>query len=124
MFLPLSHPQYPTRLTNTFQAVQTRINTVAERGSNIEKKLALHLGGYQKRQKMLRQKVTDAAEALGSASCSLDAFRTLQIGEEAAVASRLEGLRGEVGFITRREREAQEVYRERRQELDGLVEGL
>jgi pre-mRNA-splicing factor CDC5/CEF1 len=54
---------------------------------------------------------------------SLDAFRTLQISEEAAVQRRLEGLRGEVNFVARREREAQEVYRARVEELRGLSGG-
>jgi pre-mRNA-splicing factor CDC5/CEF1 len=85
--------------------------------------LALHLGGYQKRAKMLRQKIADAAEALETATNSLDSFRTLQIAEEAAISSRLEGLRSEVGFITKREREAQEAYRSQKQELDGLIGG-
>jgi pre-mRNA-splicing factor CDC5/CEF1 len=69
---------------------------------------------------MLRQKISEATEALGTATNSLDAFRTLQIGE-AAISSRLEGLRAEVGFITTREREAQELYRGRKEELDRIV---
>lgn len=93
----------------------------AERGNKLEKKLALHLGGYQKRAKMLRQKIAEAAEALEKATNSLDSFKTLQIAEEGAISSRLEGLREEVGFISRREREAQELYRQRKEELDSLV---
>ncbi|KAL5352153.1 Pre-mRNA-splicing factor cef1 [Pseudogymnoascus australis] len=108
-------------LMQAFDAVQSEITTTAERGNKLEKKLALHLGGYQKRQKMLRQKISEATEALGTATNSLDAFRTLQIGEEAAISSRLEGLRAEVGFITKREREAQELYRDRKEELDRIV---
>lgn len=96
----------------------------AEKGNKLEKKLALTLGGYQKRAKMLRQKIVEAHKALEKATNSLDAFRTLQIAEEAAISSRLEGLREEVGFISRREREAQELYRLRKEELDGLMEGV
>jgi pre-mRNA-splicing factor CDC5/CEF1 len=70
---------------------------------------------------MLRQKISEATEALGTATNSLDAFRTLQIGEEATIASRLEALRAEVGFITKREREAQELYRERKAELERII---
>lgn len=72
---------------------------------------------------MLRQKIGEASDALEKATHSLDSFRTLQIAEEAAISSRLEGLRAEVGFISRREREAQELYRARRDELDGLTHG-
>lgn len=53
----------------------------------------------------------------------LDAFRTLQINEEAAIQRRLEGLREEVGFVMRREREAQDLYRVRKEELVSLSAG-
>lgn len=72
---------------------------------------------------MLRQKIGEASEALEKATNSLDAFRTLQIAEEASIATRLERLREEVNFINRREREAQETYRERKEELDVLNSG-
>lgn len=72
---------------------------------------------------MLRQKISEAAEALEQANNSLDAFKTLQIAEEAAISTRLDGLRSEVGFITKREREAQEAYRMVKEELDGLTGG-
>ena len=45
----------------------------------------------------------------------------MQVAEEAAIGSRLEGLREEVAFVSRREREAQEDYRAVKEELDGLV---
>jgi pre-mRNA-splicing factor CDC5/CEF1 len=89
----------------------------------MEKKLALHLGGYQNRAKTLRLKIAEAAEALSKATISLDSFRTLQISEEAAISRRLEGLRAEVEFVSRKEREAQDLYRARREELSGLSVG-
>jgi len=89
----------------------------------MEKKLALHLGGYQNRAKTLRQKIAEASEALTKATHSLDSFRTLQISEEAAISRRLEGLRTEVGFVSKREREAQDLYRMRKVELDSLGMG-
>lgn len=90
----------------------------------MEKKLALHMGGYQQRAKMLRQKIGEASEALGKATRSLDSFKTLQISEEAAISRRLDGLRSEVEFVSRREREAQDLYRTRKEELNGLSNGL
>jgi pre-mRNA-splicing factor CDC5/CEF1 len=96
----------------------------AEKGNKMEKKLALHLGGYQNRAKTLRQKIAEASEALGKATHSLDSFRTLQISEEAAISRRLEGLRSEVEFVSRREREAQDLYRARKEELMGLSAGM
>lgn len=103
------------------QNLQETIMNDAEKGNKIEKKLALHLGGYQQRAKTLRQKIVEAADALDKAAVSLDTFRTLQISEEAALPRRLDQLRGEVEFIARREREAQELYRARKEELEGLV---
>ncbi|KAI9736399.1 MAG: Pre-mRNA-splicing factor cef1 [Claussenomyces sp. TS43310] len=108
-------------MTEAFDNVQDSIIKAAEKGNKMEKKLALHLGGYQKRAKTLREKIFEASEALERATHSLDSFKTLQIAEEAAVSSRLEGLREELGFISRREREAQELYRARKEELDGLT---
>ncbi len=107
-------------LTNITQTVQNDIQTSAERGNKLEKKLALHLGGYQKRQKMLKGRINEAYDALGTAGNALESFRTLQIAEGAAINGRLEKLREEVGYVSRREREAQEVYRSRKEELDSL----
>jgi len=42
------------------------------------------------------------------------------VNEEAAIGGRLEKLREEVESVSRRERWAQELYRERRDELEGL----
>ena len=93
----------------------------AEKGSKIEKKLAVHLGGYQQRAKTLRQKIVEASEALQKATVSLDSFRTLQLSEQSALPRRLESLRGEVAFVARREHEAQALYRARKDELDSLT---
>lgn len=94
--------------------------TSAEESTKLDQKLSLHLGGYQKRQKMLISKVKDAAEALEKARVALSGFRTLAISEDTAVDRRLESLRGEVGFVSRREREAQEAYRKANDELTTL----
>ncbi|KAF8850929.1 hypothetical protein BDZ45DRAFT_632391 [Acephala macrosclerotiorum] len=110
-------------LVETFDKVQDSIVSAAEKGNKMEKKLALHLGGYQNRAKMLRQKISEASEALGKATISLDSFRTLQISEEAAISRRLESLRAEVGFVSKREREAQDLYRARKEELMSLIGG-
>lgn len=103
------------------QNVQDAIVAAAEKGNKIEKKLSLHFGGYQQRAKTLRSKIIEAADALEKVSFSLDSFRTLQIAEEAAIPRRLEGLRTEVSFVSRREREAQDLYRARKEELSALV---
>lgn len=106
-----------------FDTVQTALFATAERGNKLEKKLSLHYGGYQTRAKTLRSKIAEAGAALPTAINELDAFRTLQISEEAAVPRRLERLREAVSFVMRREREAQELYKSRKEELDELVAG-
>ncbi|KAL3476251.1 hypothetical protein BJX99DRAFT_246949 [Aspergillus californicus] len=115
--------QQEQRLINAFDSVQVSLLETAEQGNKLEKKLALHYGGYQNRAKTLRTKITEAHAALEQSKDELDAFRKLQISEEAAVSNRLEKLRENVAFVMRREREAQEQYRYRKEELDELVAG-
>jgi len=111
------------RHADTPQNIQDSIVAAAEKGNKIESKLALHLGGYQQRAKTLRNKIVEAGEALDKAKIELDTFQTLQIAEEAAIPRRLEALREEVSFVSRREREAQELFRARKEELEGLIGG-
>ncbi|KAL7921151.1 pre-mRNA splicing factor component domain-containing protein [Trichoderma austrokoningii] len=106
-----------------FDAVQDSIMTSAEEDAKLEKKLTLHLGGYQKRQKMLKDKVSDAADALDKAKGALSGFKTLAINEDTAINRRLASLRDEVNFISRREREAQEEYQKAKEELEALRAG-
>ncbi|KAI5867018.1 pre-mRNA splicing factor component-domain-containing protein [Durotheca rogersii] len=106
-----------------FEAVQASTAATVEQCAKLEKKLALHLGGYQQRAKALRAKAGEAHEALEKAAFARGAFATLAASEEIAVASRLAALRDEVGLVTRREREAQEAYRQARDELDALAGG-
>ncbi|KAG6003066.1 Pre-mRNA-splicing factor cef1 [Claviceps maximensis] len=106
-----------------FESVQDPIMSSAEQGAKLEKKLSLHLGGYQKRQKMLKEKMANAADALEKARNALSGFRTLAVSEDVAIERRLGALRDEVMFVTKREREAQEEYRKARDELDALREG-
>ncbi|KAM0344271.1 hypothetical protein ACHAPU_007628 [Fusarium lateritium] len=108
-------------MKEAFDAVQGSIMASAEAGAKLEKKLSLHLGGYQKRQKTLRDKMGDASEALDKARVALVGFKTLAISEDVAVERRLNALREEVGFVNRREREAQEGYRKAKEELDSLM---
>ncbi|KAL4901891.1 hypothetical protein BDW74DRAFT_169859 [Aspergillus multicolor] len=115
--------QQEQRMIGVFDNVQASLLATAEQGNKLEKKLALHYGGYQNRAKMLRTKITEAHTALEKSKDELDAFRTLQISEEAAISRRLEKLREDVAFVMRREREAQEQYRSRKEELDELVAG-
>jgi pre-mRNA-splicing factor CDC5/CEF1 len=95
----------------------------AEQGAKLEKKLALHLGGYQKRQKMLRDKIVAAHEELEKARNALAGLRTLAVSEDVGINRRLDKLREEASLVSRREREAQDEYRKAKDELDGLRAG-
>lgn len=89
----------------------------AEKGNKLEKKLKLHLGGYSQRAGMLRKKIQEAHEALEKARNALSGFTVLQASEQAAIQRRLGSLRAEVAFVSKREREAQELYRMNKDEL-------
>ncbi|KAJ5670113.1 Pre-mRNA-splicing factor cef1 [Penicillium maclennaniae] len=115
--------QEEQRMIGTFDSIQATLLATAEKGNKLEKKLALHYGGYQNRAKTLRSKILEASATLPKAQDDLESFRTLQISEEAAISRRLEKLREDVSFIMRREREAQDLYRSRKDELDELVAG-
>ena len=106
----------------TLPTVRQSIIEIAERSNAVEKKLALHLGGYQQRAKLLKKKIGEAADVLESLSFELETSRTAQIVEEATISRRLESLRDGLSLVTRREREAQELYRARKDELDTLLE--
>lgn len=101
-------------------AVESLIES-AEKGNKLEKKLKLHLGGYHQRAEMLRKKMGEAHEALEKARNALGGFRVLQASEDAAIKRRLAALRAEVNFVSTREREAQELYRRTKDELDELL---
>lgn len=100
--------------------MQDRLEQLATSCTTTEKHLAKVQGGYQMRNKTLRQKMMDAHEALEKARIDLDTKRMVSVGEEAAIGSRLEKLREEVEAVSKRERWAQELYRERKDESDAL----
>ncbi|CAK7222614.1 Pre-mRNA-splicing factor cef1 [Sporothrix bragantina] len=107
-------------LKTALENVQEATIASAEKGAKLEKKLTVHLGGYKHRADMLKKKMTEAHGALGKAQAALNGFEILAKSENQALARRLAGLRDEVAFISRREREAQELYRANREELLAL----
>lgn len=110
-------------IAQAFEKVQSTIFSDAEKGNKLESKLAVHLGGYQKRAKMLRDKIVEASEALIDERIKLDSLQTLQIAEEAALPRRLGSLQEEVAFVKKREKEAQDQYRLRVEELASMPNG-
>lgn len=106
--------------TNFQQDVLETLIASAEKGNKLEKKLSLHLGGYKNRAEMLRKKIGEAHVALEKARHALSGFQVLRASEEATIQRRLAALRAEVAFVSTREREAQELYRRMRDELEEL----
>ncbi|KAH7080349.1 pre-mRNA splicing factor component-domain-containing protein [Paraphoma chrysanthemicola] len=109
-------------MVEAFDNAQEKIIESAESANKIEKRLNTHHAGYIKRAALLRTRIGDAFGALEKAKVELDSARTMQYSEESAIGRRLESLRDEVSFVSRREREAQELYRSRKDELDSLRE--
>ncbi|KAI9667632.1 MAG: Pre-mRNA-splicing factor cef1 [Bathelium mastoideum] len=110
------------KIVEAYDKIHEEMIDLAEEGNKTEKKLALHLGGYQQRAKTLRQKIIEAAETLEKTKVDLNVALSMQTLEQGALSARLEKLRDEVAFVSRREREAQDLYRARKEELDSLSE--
>ena len=111
---------FPPLDSAIFPVLYNSIEKLAEQNNVVEKKLALHLGGYQQRAKTLRQKVSEAAEALKATKLRVETSQAAQIAEQRALTSRMDQLREEVMVVNRREREAQEKYRAHKEELESL----
>ncbi|RPB14881.1 hypothetical protein P167DRAFT_572161 [Morchella conica CCBAS932] len=107
-------------IVQAFDSAQDKLTKDAIQGNKLEKKLGLHLGGYQSRSKLLTQKIIQASQAISETKQDLESFRTLRISESDAIPRRLEAIRTEVAFLDKRQREAQEIYRARREELEAL----
>ncbi|KAH9830248.1 Pre-mRNA-splicing factor cef1 [Teratosphaeria destructans] len=108
-------------LVERFDGIQDAITTSAEKSAGLEKKLGKVQGGYVARQKVLRKRIEEAAAELERLKVDVAVGRLVEVSEQGGIAERLEGLREAVAVVARREREAQEVFRERREELEGLV---
>ncbi|KAI7596920.1 Pre-mRNA-splicing factor [Hortaea werneckii] len=107
-------------LVEQFDNVQDAISASAEKSAATEKRLTKHHGGYLARQKVLKTKIQQAAETLEKTRLDVEVGRAAEMAEQGAMQGRLEQLRDEVGIVSRREREAQETFRERREELEML----
>ena len=103
-----------------FEDVQATLISSAEKSAGVEKKLQKVQGGYIARSRALRQKIADVAEVLERTRLQTETARVKGVTEEAGVQGRLEGLRAEVQGVVRREREAQEIYRGFKEELQAL----
>lgn len=108
-------------MVETFDSLQESIISAAEQGNELEKKLSKLHGGYLVRSKMLRTKISDTAGRLENAQRALNTALDAQVKEDDAISRRLEQMREEVAFVSRREREEQDLYRKARGELEALT---
>lgn len=115
-----------TLLTNT---TSSHLLPLATSASTLEKRLSLHLGGYQARAKLMRSKIVDVAEEIEKKRNELEAYRVLETAEHEQIGGisgggggdhvqggRLDRLRDEVERVCRRERMGQEIIRGLRDE--------
>ena len=109
-----------SRQLAALSATRAAITASAAASSAAERKLAPQLAGYATRNRTLRAKAAQAAEALARARGQARVSREALAAEGAAVAGRLEGLRDEVAAVMRRERVAQEGFARARAELEEL----
>lgn len=99
------------------QSAEESLISLATQNNKTEKKLAKYLGGYHQRAKTLRKKTVDASSSLDQATRSLESFHLLKSSEQIVIHTRLEQLKEEFTFVSRRERLAQDMYRELTQEF-------
>ena len=76
----------------------------------LEKKLALVLGGYQKRATLLSTKFKEAVSALQQAHIAMNSFEVLEENETSAIVTRTETLREEVARLEKINASGQAKY--------------
>ena len=103
-----------------FTAISDTLTAQAQQGMKIESTLKKLHGGYMQRAKGLSQKLEQRFKECEEERGRLEAFTNLRVGEEGGLGARLERLREEVNKVSRREREAQEGYREVKASLADL----
>ncbi len=108
--LPPSCPE--ADYSTAFDAITTKLTTQATQATELENNLKKLQTGYLLRRNKLRQSIIEKFDECEDARDKLVAFRNLKIGEDAALGERLERLREMAGQVSRREREAQEEYRD------------
>ncbi|ANB15857.1 Cef1p [Sugiyamaella lignohabitans] len=101
----------PCELDLGKSTVTDSLSKLAEKLNKQEQKLAIVLGGYIKRQSLLKVKCTEAQEALISAAVESATFATLRDMEAIGASNRIATLQEEVNFLTDAERAAQAKYR-------------
>ncbi|KAJ3281679.1 Pre-mRNA-splicing factor cef1 [Borealophlyctis nickersoniae] len=93
----------------------------AARAKKLETKLAVTLGGYQKRSADLKRQLNERWKELVEAELEADSFTHLKSLEDMGAPVRYERLKKEVDALARRESELQERYAEQMKERAELM---
>lgn len=99
-----------SHLRSLLPSFNDKLQLEAGKSAKLEKKMTLMLGGYQKRAKMLSEKLTEAGSALQQAQIDLATFEGLKEIEDAAIITRTEVLDEEVKRLEAIQRTGQELY--------------
>ena len=108
----LSDPDRIAGLSALLAQNRDKMTRDSAKAAKAEKKLAVTLGGYQKRADVLAGKLTDVTDEIARGQVELRAFERLAMNEQSAMIRRVEALRDEVDGLERREREGQARFRE------------
>ncbi|KAJ2718413.1 Pre-mRNA-splicing factor cef1 [Coemansia sp. Benny D115] len=84
----------------------------AARAAKMEGKLAVTLGGYQKRSDMLSEQIDKAFREYEQAKMDTDAFANLHAQEQAIIPARIEKARDELAAVEQRESVLQAEYQQ------------
>ena len=120
----LSPADLTAAYTSMIGSSRERMVAEATKASKIEKRLGKQLGGYQAINAKTRKGILDTMEEIQATKRELETFLMLRGMEEAAVPSRLEKKREEVGKLERRERDLQSSYADLNDERRALQEKI
>ncbi|KPM01206.1 cell division cycle 5-like protein [Sarcoptes scabiei] len=96
----------------------------AKRAANLEKKLSILLGGYQKRCQTMLKQIEELNHQLEDSRFQLYSFQSLKVNETRSIEKRIDSLRKDVDVQDQRERSLQLRYGELLRERNSLLEIL
>src|SRR5258708_1175043 len=112
-------------LSTLLEEKRKKMTMNANKGAQVEKKLAKLLGGYQARSETLSKRISEAFAELQKVGIDIKSFSRLSVNEHAVGPRRIETLREEVERLEVRERMLQLRYKdldEDRGEISARVE--
>ncbi|GAM88609.1 hypothetical protein ANO11243_066430 [Dothideomycetidae sp. 11243] len=109
-------------LKEKFNSLLSTLQSSSTLSTQTESKLQKLHGGYIARSTTLGNKIAEAAAFLAKTKLSTETARQALVAQQAALYGRAERARTELEFVARRERDAQEEFRDVSGELQGLLQ--